>query len=157
AVAASVAAVLLIGAILLMSATGPVLASASQMAQFHQDLVAGKTPAMQVDSIDAANRALASQSPQSPQVPEVPAKHVMACCMKSVKNKKVACVLLKDDGVPVTLTVANASDMKTPKSPTVTRAGISYNVQAIGSLNMVITERHQKWICLIGELPQARL
>ena len=41
----------------------------------------------------------------------------MACCMKSVHDKKVACVLLKDNGVPVTLSVANASDMELPATP----------------------------------------
>ena len=157
AVAASIAVLVVISALLLTTATGPALASPAQMAQFHQDLVDGKTPVMQVDSIEAANRALASQSPQSPQVPAVPAQHVMACCMKSVKDKKVACVLLKDEGVPVTMTVANASDMRTPKSPTVIRAGVTYNVQSIGSLNMVMTERDARWICLIGEMPQERL
>ena len=51
----------------------------------------------------------------------------MACCMKSVKNKKVACVLLKSEDVAVTMTVANAADMKLPRSPTVTRGGVTYH------------------------------
>jgi hypothetical protein len=157
AVAASIAVLLIISALLLTTATGPAMASPTQMAQFHQDLVAGRTPVMQVDSIQAANQALNEQWPQSPQLPSVPAQHVMACCMKSVRNKKVACVLLKDAGVPITMTVANASDMRTPSSQTVTRGGVSYSVQAVGSLNMVMTERNGRWICLIGELPAERL
>ena len=157
AVAASIAILLIAGALLLSTATRPALASPAQMEQFHQDMVLGKTPVMQVDSIEAANRALAAQSPDSPQVPGIPAQHVMACCMKSVKNKKVACVLLKDDGVPVTMTVANASDMRTPKSPTATRNGVIYNVESVGSLEMVMTQRNGRWICLIGELPAERL
>jgi hypothetical protein len=157
AVAAGIGILLIISVVLLTTATGPALASPTQMAQFHQDLVTGKTPVMQVDSIEAANQALNSQWPQSPQVPAVPAQHVMACCMKSVKDKKVACVLLKDAGVPITMTVANASDMRTPKSPTVIRGGVTYNVESVGALNMVMTERHGRWICLIGELPAERL
>jgi len=73
AVAASVAILLVISAILISTISAPAMASPTQMAQFHRDLVAGVTPAMRVDSIDAANRALAAQSPQSPQVPDVPA------------------------------------------------------------------------------------
>ena len=157
AVAASIAILLIAAAVLLTTTTGPALASPAQMAQFHQDMVLGKTPVMQVDSIEAANRALAAQSPDSPQVPGIPAQHVMACCMKSVKNKKVACVLLKDDGVPVTMTVANASDMRTPKSPTAARNGVRYNVESVGALQMVMTQRNGRWICLIGELPAQRL
>jgi hypothetical protein len=157
AVAAGIAIVVLIGAIIISASGGPVLASPSQMAQMHLDLVSGKATVMQVDSIDAANKALSNQWPQSPGIPSVPSEHVMACCMKSVKNKKVACVLLKNEGVPVTLTVANAEDMKLPTSPTIQRGGITYHVQTEGSLNMVMTERNDRWICLIGELPADRL
>ena len=112
---------------------------------------------MQVDSIDEANKALAGQWPGGPTVPDAPQSHVMACCMKSVKDKKVACVLLKSEGEPVTMTVANAADMRLPKSPTVTRGGVTYHVQAAGDLNMVMTERRERWICLIGRLPAPRL
>jgi hypothetical protein len=74
-----------------------------------------------------------------------------------VKDKKVACVLLKREGVPVTMTVAKDSDMRLPKSPPVVRNGISYHVQSSGSLNMVMTQRHGRWVCLIGELASDRL
>jgi hypothetical protein len=81
----------------------------------------------------------------------------MACCMKSVHNKKMACVLLKNDGVPVTLAVASASDMKLPAAPVQTRNGVSYRVQHVGDLSMVMTERNGKWLCLIGQLPAEQL
>lgn len=157
----AVAALLLVGGlvavILITLSGGPALASAAQMAQVHQDLVSGKTPVVQVDSIEAANRELSRQSPDSPAVPNVPSNHVMACCMKSVKNKRVACVLLKSQGVPVTMTVANASDFKLPASPAVMHDGISYHVQSAGDLNMVTTQRGGRWICLIGQLAPERL
>jgi hypothetical protein len=157
----AVAACLLVAGIVagLMIATsgGPALASASQMAQLHYDLVSGKTPVMQVDSVEAANRMLAGQWPSSPQIPNMPAHYEMACCMKSIKNKKVACVLLKDERAPVTVTVANADDMKLPKSPTVTRNGVTYHVQSSGALNMVMTERNGRWVCLIGQTSGERL
>jgi len=82
---------------------------------------------------------------------------VMACCMRSVKNKKVVCVLMEDSAGPVSMTVANASDMQAPASPTVTRGGVSYHVQSVGPLNMVMTERNGRWICLIAKLPAERL
>jgi hypothetical protein len=158
AIAASFLVVGLLTAVLVLStSSGPALASPAQMARLHEDLVSGKVPVMQVDSIDAANKALSNQWPQAPGVPDVPADHVMACCMKSVKDKKVACVLLKREGVPVTMTVANASDMQLPKSPKVSRNGTSYHVQSSGNLNMVMTERQGRWVCLIGELASERL
>ena len=143
----------ILGLVLLTGSGGRALASPTQMAQMHEDMVSGKMPVMQVSSIVEANHALAAQWPDSPGLPAVPAEHVMACCMKSVKNKKVACVLLKSEGEPVTMTVANASDMKLPTSPTMIRAGVSYHVQTSGSLNMVMTERDERWVCLIGHLP----
>jgi hypothetical protein len=78
-------------------------------------------------------------------------------CMKSVQNKKVACVLLKSEDVPVTLTVANAGDIRLPRSPTVTRAGVTYHIQSLGKLNMVMTKHRERWVCLIGEAPAERL
>jgi hypothetical protein len=151
----ALAASLLVGgllAVLVISTSGgPALASPSQMAQLHYDLVSGKTPVMQVDSVDAANKMLAGQWSQSPQIPNVPAGHEMACCMKSIKDKKVACVLLRSQGMPVTLTVANAADMKLPTSPTANRNGVTYHVQSSGQLNMVMTERNGRWVCLIGQ------
>ena len=146
-----------VAAILLSSSGGPALASAAQMAQMHDDLVSGKTPVMRVGSVDEANRALNAQWPGSPGIPSMPADHVMACCMKSVKNKKVACVLLRTETEPVTMTVANASDMKMPTSPTQVRDGITYHVQSFNDLNMVMTERNDRWICLIGRLPVGKL
>jgi hypothetical protein len=155
----AVAAVLLIvgvAAAVLLSTSGN-SALAAQMAQVHEDMVSGKTPVMQVTSLEEANRMLAAQWPDSPGVPALPADHVMACCMKSVKDKKVACVLLKSEGEPITLTVAKASDMSMPMSPTLDRSGVRYHVQSFNGLNMVMTERNERWICLIGRVPTERL
>lgn len=158
AVAASILVLSALGAVLLLTTMSrPALASPAEMARMHEELVSGKTPVMQVNSIEAANRMLSGEHPQFPELPDVPAEHVMACCMKSVKNKKVGCVLLKLEGVPVSLMVARSSDMRTPTSPVTVRDGVSYNVQASGRLNMVMTERHGRWVCLIGETSADRL
>ena len=146
-----------VAAVLVFSSGGPALASASQMAQMHDDLVSGRTPVTQVSSIEEANMALSGAWPGSPSVPGVPQSHVMACCMKSINDRKVACVLLRSEGQPVTMTVANPADMRLPKSDALTHAGVTYHVQSSGRLNMVMTERNGRWICLIGELPAERL
>ena len=133
--------------------TRPAMASPSQMARMHEELVTGAAPAVQVDSVEAANRVLAGESPQFPELPGMPAEHVMACCMRSVKDKKVACLLMKREGVPLSMMVARSRDMRVPASPVTVRDGVEYHVQSSGSLNMVMTERHGRWVCLIGELP----
>jgi hypothetical protein len=155
------ASFVLIGAIVialvLSTSSGPVLASPAQMAQLHEELVSGKVPAMRVESIDEANKALMGQSPHCPELPGIPADHAMACCMKSVKDKKVACLLMKRQGVPVTLMVAHRGEVRSPKSPVQTRNGVVYYIQSSDKLNMVMTERQGRWVCLIGELPAERL
>ena len=146
-----------VAAVLLTASSGPALASSAQMARMHEDIVSGRTPVVQVESIDAANKALAAQSPDCPAVPNMPKDHVMACCMKSVKGKRVACVLLKDENVRVSMMVANAADMRVPTSPTQVRDGVTYHVQSFERLNMVMAERDGRWVCLIGEVPAERL
>ena len=157
--AAAAAVVLLAVAVaaLLSTSGGPAMASTVQMARMHEDLVAGRIPSVEVDSIGEANRVLAAKSADSPEIPGVPQEHVMACCLKNVKDKQVACVLLRSEGVPVTMVVANAEDMRSPKSSTVRHGGLTYHVQSSGPLNMVMTERHSRWVCMIGQVPSDRL
>ena len=147
----------LVAVLMLTTSSGPVLASTARMAKLHEEVVSGRVPVVQVDSISEANKVLSRQWPNSPEVPEVPKDHVMACCMTSVKDKKLACVLMKRDGVPVTLTVAHGRDMRVPDSPVTVRDGVHYHVQDSGKLNMVMAERQGRWVCLIGELPAERL
>lgn len=158
AVAASLLLAGALATVLLLSASnGPVLASPAGMAELHNDVVSGKVPVVQVESIAEANRVLSNQWPDSPGVPSVPRDHVMACCMQSLKDKKLACVLMKVEGVPVTLTVAHGKDMRAPASPVTVRHGVRYHVQSEGKLNMVMTERQGRWVCLIGEVPADKL
>jgi hypothetical protein len=77
--------------------------------------------------------------------------------MKSVHNKKMACVLLRNGGAPITLAVANATDMKLGPAPVITRGGVDYRVQQVADLSMVMTEQDGKWLCLIGQVPADRL
>ena len=156
--AAGVAAtVVLAVALLLTTSAGPAVASASAMADLHRGVVSGLTPTVRVESIDAAARVLSAGWASPPELPDVPDEHVMACCMRSVSDRRVACVLLSDAGVPVTMTVAAAGEVRPPDSPTVVRGGVTYHVQSSGGLNMVMAERGGRWVCLIGELPAGRL
>ena len=166
--ARAVAAVLVVAVavtlVLLTSSSGPALASTEHMARMHEDLVSGRVPVMEVNTLEEATRMLSGKTAAAPSLPTLPqtgasqpAAHVMACCMKSVGDKKVACVLLKTEGVPITMAVADAKDMRLPKSATVVREGTTYHVQSTGPLNMVMTEREGRWVCMMAELPVERL
>ena len=158
---AAAASLLILGsivALVIASTSGPVLASPDQLAQIHQDVVSGGTHGMRpVDSIEAANAALASQNPGGPAVPSVAEDHVMACCVHMVGRKKMSCVLLMSDGIPISLAVADAADVKLPASETIKVDGLTYHVQSARGVNMVMAQRNGRWICLMGKLPTSRL
>ncbi len=157
AIAASVMLGVAVAIAIIATSGGPVQASTTEMARFHDDLVSGRVPVMRVDTISAANQALAAQWEQSPRIPNIPMDHVMACCMRSVKNKKMACVLFKGADEPVTMTVAKIADMQLPQSPVTMCNNVEFHVQSVGNLNMVMTPRQGCWICLISRLPADRL
>ena len=77
--------------------------------------------------------------------------------MKSIRNKKMACVLLQSGGTPITMTVARSQDVETPSCEAVNRNGTMYHVQAKDGVNMVMTERDGRWVCLMSELSQDQL
>ncbi len=157
AIAASLLVMALIGALIWTTAGEPVLASAAEMARIHREMLNDPSDVFKVDSMRQASEVLSGKWPRNPGLPRSFDSHVMACCMHSIKDRKMACVLFRNDGRPVTLSVAKSSDLRSPQSPTVIRGGEAYHVESSGELNMVSTQRDGRWICLIGELPVDRL
>jgi hypothetical protein len=159
AVAASLTLVAIIAAAILATSGGEAVASPAQMAQVHRDILANRIAVTKVDSIEEAGRVLSQANAKSPALPaEPPEAHVMACCMKSIQHKDVACVLLQTaGGTPITMSVARGADMRPCPGPAVTRDGVTYHTHAVGTLNMVMTERGGRWVCLIAELPADQL
>ncbi len=155
AIAASIV-ILSVLAVLLIP-QGTVQASPDMMMQMHQDIVSGKIPTMKVGSVDEANQAITAMAGNSLRLPEPPVEHVMACCMTSIKNKKVACMLLANGGTPITMTVADAKDVTCPKTPTVLHNGNTYHVTQSSGLTMVVAQSGHNWICIMGKIPADRL
>jgi hypothetical protein len=153
AAAAVLLLALVIAGLLVVSSGGAVMASPAVMAQMHRDMVAQRVPATKVDSLEEAGRVLEDRLHNGPALPDAPDAHVMACCMQEVKDKRLAVVLLQSQGVPVTMTVARAADMKLPRGKAVVREGMRYHVEQIQELTMVTAERQGRWVCLISELP----
>jgi hypothetical protein len=155
---AAAAALLLLAAISLSLLQGRAAqASSMQMAQMHQDIIAGRIPTMHAGSIEDANRAIAAMAGNFPTLPTPPEAQTMACCMRNVGKKKVACVLLDSGSTPVTMVVASAADVESPRSEVTMRGGVAYHVQTVGDLHMVMMERDGRWICFVGGLPAERL
>ena len=155
AIAASVIFALLVGMAFLQNR--PAQAAPELMLQLHRDLVSGRIASMQVDSVDDVNQAFAAFGQNGVQMAAPPEMQLMACCLKDVGSKKVACILLKEQGTPVTLTVAGLDTVRPPDSPPVLHNGETFHVQSGGDLNMITVDRGQHRICLIGALPAEKL
>ena len=69
----------------------------------------------------------------------------------------MAAVSLLSDGVPVTLVMADASEVRMSALFTIERNGEVFHVQTFDDFRMVMTEHSGRWICLMGTLPTERL
>lgn len=158
AAAASLLVFTLIAALVISSSSGPVLASADQLAQIHQEVLAADGSHVRpVTSIADANAGFSAEWPGAPMVPELPNKHARSCCIHRMGQKRMACVMFEVDGVPVTMAVAAAADVKLPAGETRDIGGVTYHVQSHEGINMIMTERGGRWVCLMGEVPINRL
>jgi hypothetical protein len=135
----------------------PTVASASELAKMHQDLVAGRTPAVEVSSIDEANKVLLATASTGPSFPAIPVSHLHSCCVANNAERQIACVLLKSDDVYVTMAIAASDKIRMPPGQEVVRNGITFHTQTTDGVNMVTFERGGRHVCLMSELPTDKL
>ncbi len=134
-----------------------VYAAPADMAQLHRDLVAGRAPVVPVGNLAEAKRTIESAWREAPAIPDQWDQLVHACCLRDVQSRQVACILLKQDGVPVTVVLARTKDFRSPDDETVDHNGRKYVVHSLDGVNMVMTQRGDRWMCLMGEIPQDAL
>ena len=156
------ASVLIIVSVALFALNGSTArAEPSQMIQFHENIVAGRVEAHAV-SIEEARAIISTQSSGHPTATapnNAPMDHLMACCMKPLKNKNVTCLMLEQDGVKITLSLAPTGQMATPaEGGTIERRdGQDYHIQQIHDYTMVMLDQSNLRLCLIARLPQEQL
>lgn len=157
--AAGIAAIGVATIVFLMVLSQPVTASANAMEELHRSIIRGDDGTVQVASLAEAGRVLRESWPSGPDMPvhAMPQGQVMHCCVHEVGRKKMACVAMNVDGVPVSMAVAEARDVKMPRLQTIERDGVSYLTQSSGTFSMVMTQRDGRWLCVMGELPTERL
>lgn len=157
AAAASLLIVATLAAVLLVSSAGPALAAPADMAEVHQKLISGEVPITRINSVDEAGEVLRSQWAGVPALPDLPDEHVAACCLKSIKNRKVACLLLNGHSEPVSVVVGKADDFRLPDGSRQTVNGVEYRVGSSGEVNMVMTEHAGRLVCVMGRVEMERL
>ena len=160
ALIATAASVSVVSAVILVLALAsrPALAEPGSMADLHRDLVSGRLPMTRVSSIGQANALLSSSWPDAPEVPSLPALPEdldLACCLRDVKGRRVVCVVLDDNGTPISIIVAPKSDLRpTPNPNSPPCQTMTHNR---GDINMLMKERDGVFICIMGRVSPDRL
>lgn len=160
--AAAAVVLLVLGLAVMNHTASPVVAAPAELVQLHKHVASGGHGATTVRSIDEAQRAIAAQWPDAPELPAPPTaavdgEQVMACCLGHIGSRKLACVLIEGGDRPVTMVVANAKDVKPAEGDAIERDGRRFYTHEMRGVNMVATQRGERYICLMGEVPIDRL
>ena len=135
----------------------PVRASAVDLAQAHIDNIVGEPGAISATSMAEAHRVIAVQWADCPHVSEPAGGQVISCHVHILGGKRLLCIKLSVDGMPVTLAVGRTADLRLPDIPLVTYSNRQYFVQIFGQTNIVVTDRNGLWLSLIGQTSTDRL
>lgn len=148
-------AVIATAALVLMTAGRPAMASAEAMAWVHENMGTATT----VASLADAERELRRQWPQQPglssDLPDDAAP--MACCIHKLDGKQMSCVALDLSGSRVSVAVGRADDFKIPPGSHRTVNGHDYVIESAQGVNMVMTKRDGRWVCVMSSLPVEEL
>lgn len=157
----ALAAALLLGVALGLAfagfGSGAALASAERLADIHRSAVAGNERTTPVASIAEARAALRRKWPDTPELPELPEHRAISCCVHEIGRRQMACITFEIDGVPVTLALAGARDIRMPHGESRRIDGAEYIVGESGGIHMVMQRRGSTWLCLMGRLSTERL
>lgn len=135
----------------------PVYAAPTEMVKLHRDLVAGRSPVIAVSGLEEARKTIEAGWREAPALPDRWDDNVHACCLRDVQSRQVACILMRQDNIPITIVLARASDLRSPEGPIVERHGRSYVVRSSDGVSMVMAQQADRWMCLMGEMPRDAL
>lgn len=140
-------------AVVIATAGRPALASADEMAAVHLRMRSMSTT---VASLDEAEKVLRSQWPQQPGLPsDLPADDdkPMSCCIHKLDGKRMSCVAVDLAGSRVSIAIGRADDFKIPPGSRRTINDHEYVIETAQGVNMVMTKRAGRWMCVMSSLP----
>ncbi len=133
-------------------------AAAIDLVQLHRDITAGRIAMVPVRSTEQANRWIASQQADAPALPKsINADAVRSCCLTDVQGRLVAVALIRHGQADVTLVVAEAPGFAVPMGKTYRIHDRTLHAHEIDGINMVMTSRDNRWLCVMGDLDQDSL
>jgi len=156
-VAALVVVAVTIGILFFVSNETPIVATSSLLADLHREVVEGGTFSIPAASIDHANQAITARWSDAPTLPRAVDCEVRSCCIHEVDGRKIACVLLRLRGKPVTMVVAHSKDLTPAGGIEATRDNPRYAVYTKGGVNMVCMRKNGISVWLVGEFPHEEL
>ena len=135
----------------------PVLASAMALSQAHAENIRGDREAVAVTSMAEAYRVMSGKWNGCPHLTEPARGEIVSCHIHAIGGKRLLCVRLIVDGVPVTLAVGHTRDFRLPDvSLTTCRSHLCF-VQTSGDTNIVTTDGDGLWLSAIGRASTNRL
>jgi hypothetical protein len=152
-IAAVVAVAGLIGMLLIPLGNSPAIASTTDLARVHREVVAGEPDLVPATNFAQANDAIQSIWAQAPKLPEPTVGQVTASCLHSVANRDVACLKLEFNNQPITMVVGHSREVVCSAAhQQITRNGRNYMSHDQDDVRMVMIARQGRWVCLMGSL-----
>lgn len=154
--AAAILVAITLGWLVLGNNTSRALAAPAELAQIHYDVAHGLSPHMSVSSIEQANAILKEQSDDHVPLPPMPGE-LQSCCLHHHVGTLMTCAMIKDQGQLITVAIADASKLRSPKGQVITRNSQSFVIHKANGINMVMSEQNNRWLCVMGEAPFEQL
>lgn len=153
--AAAVVIVGAVGLVLLGRGGSQAMAAPAELAHLHAMLAGGSLPNLRVASVDEANRLLADQRRGAVPMPELPGA-MMSCCLREHAGTTLTCALIERHGLLISVAVADGERMHSPEGRLVRVGGREFVHHTDGDVEMVMTQRDGRWLCVMGRAtPQA--
>lgn len=134
AIAASVAVMVLVGSLVVTTASRPALASPEALADVFRS---------SGDAMDMRDTGTAGKDGMP----------TMACCIRKVGQQPLTCMTLDLKGKRVSMAVADAKRIAAPKEAlTKTVNGVEYRYQSSKTVNMVMAVKNGAFVCMMGEV-----
>ncbi len=151
AVAASLVLALTVGLGLLARSGEPANAATLELSEIHAQLIAGGAAVQPARSVEEANAWIQSQSNGAPLLAVPPGASVRSCCLRHVRGRVVASVLLETQGQLVTLVVARGQGFAMPMGEQLEVDGKALFAHQMHGLQMVMAQREDHWLCVMGD------
>jgi hypothetical protein len=124
------------------------------LTQVHAQLLDGQSAEPHVSTVSQANAIIADRATLPERALQT---HVRSCCLRDVEGALRTAVLLEQDGLRISIVVADGGNFATPMGDTVTRDGHAYHIHKMGDLTMVMSRRQDRWLCVMADAPREAL